>query len=435
MCESGENENDMCESGENENNICESGENENNICESGENENNICETAENESISMYESGDKYTTDSQKSDTANELSIGELRREYTDKMSMSQNGNDDKSKYDYSYDDDCYLINGNDIIYYDKKIFVESICKKKTCVRIYIDKKKMRESQNYDSLMDDLEICKKKKCMLHRNVEKDEWNYKIYLIKLTNVYNNNNNNNNNSDDIVNKRMITMNNILFEMNDEMLNDYIYVNVIEDTEEGLLIDIELLAYLPFHCNFFLMIKKKMKEKINGDKKGINILSETCNGKDINILPEYKDNNKYIINGVEKNCIFVEIFNYLRICSKYINIFVDKNLCSEKKLNIYYKNNSDSYFNAYMINYNEYSTDDVMDEILNYDIKPSSGVLKHNKYNKFIIIRTNKNGVVNMNNIFLLLIKTERKIFSYIIFSHYKHTRTICTMVKNKK
>ncbi|CRG98975.1 conserved Plasmodium protein, unknown function [Plasmodium relictum] len=300
-----------------------------------------------------------------------------------------------------------FLKNDKIMYHNEKNFIESLCKKKTYVKIYINKRKVNEREEYKILLNELENSKSKKKILHRNIEKNKCIYKIFLINLKNLNNNLERNTN----------IKINNIFFDIDEELLNDYLYIDIIEDTEYVLVISLELIAYLPFHCNFFIMIKKIKPE--NEEKENI----------------EISINEKKEFTTIEKNYILVEIFNYINLSRKYLNVFIDNNLCSETKLNIFYKHTNDSYFDTYIINYNQASSNLLRDEIINYEIKPKSGILKHNNYNKFLIIRNNKNNIISFNNSFLLLIKTKKKIYSYIIFTHYSPINNICTTYEQSK
>ncbi|SBS82974.1 conserved Plasmodium protein, unknown function [Plasmodium ovale curtisi] len=335
------------------------------------------------------------------------------------------------------------LSSKEVVYYDGKLFIESICKTKTQMLIYINKKKMMEREDYDKFIDELENRKREKNMLHRNVEKGKYNYKIFLINLKNL-------NSNWGGLNGKTCVKMNNILFDMNEELLNNYLYMHIVKDTPTDLVLSLELLAYLPFHCSFCVVVKRvegrggaamEEAEEVRetgeagetGEADGIDWedgiyadAGERC--VQVECLKR-EETKKFTI--VEKNYISVEIFNYMNVSEKYINVFVDRNLCSETKLNIFYRHTNDSYFEAYMVSYNQMSNYILTEEIKNFEIKPQSGILKHGSHNMFLITRINKNNLVSFSNSFLLLIKTERNIFSYIIFSRYSPPRGLRTTV----
>ncbi|SBT32372.1 conserved Plasmodium protein, unknown function [Plasmodium ovale wallikeri] len=313
------------------------------------------------------------------------------------------------------------LSSKDVVYYDGKLFIESICKTKTQMLIYIDKKKMMEREDYDKFIDELENRKREKNMLHRNVKKGKYNYKIFLINLKNL-------NSNWGGLNGKTCIKMNNILFDMNEELLNNYLYMHIVKDTPTDLVLSLELLAYLPFHCSFCVVVKRVAGME---EADGIDWEDEIyADGGERCVQVEcLKREETRKFTTVEKNYISVEIFNYINVSEKYINVFVDRNLCSETKLNIFYRHTNDSYFEAYMVSYNQMSNYILTEEIKNFEIKPQSGILKHGSHNMFLITRINKNNLVSFSNSFLLLIKTERNIFSYIIFSRYSPPRGLRT------
>ncbi|CRG93211.1 conserved Plasmodium protein, unknown function [Plasmodium gallinaceum] len=388
--------------------------------ELNENEFSMSESSINESSNIESEKSKYNTYTFNID---ELSSDELyENEYKKNYSYENELNTEESSYNESIDEKLifykenkktikenynFLKDEDKIMYHNEKNYIESLCKKKTYVKIYIDKRKMRKREDYKILLNELENSKKK--MLHRNIEKNKCIYKIFLINLNNL--------NNSNDMKNNTNIKISNIFFDIDEELLNDYLYVDIIKDTEFSLVMSLELIAYLPFHCNFFIMIKKINIE--NEEKENV----EMC------------ENEKNEFTIIEKNFVLIEIFNYINLSRKYLNVFIDNNLYSETKLNIFYKHTSDSYFDAYIINYNQLCNYLLKDEIINYEIKPKSGILKHNNYNQFLITRINKNNIISFNNSFLLLIKTKKKIHSYIIFSHYSPINDIYTMYEQNK
>ncbi|ANQ06907.1 Uncharacterized protein PCOAH_00012170 [Plasmodium coatneyi] len=294
----------------------------------------------------------------------------------------------------------------DVVHYDGKIFIESMCKRKTCVEVHIDKAKMRAGPTSPQDADRLE---RQNNSLHRNVQRGKYNYKIFLLNVKNV--------NKSVDSVEDdggggggpvgMDVKMNTLLFDVNEGLLNDYLYVHIVEDTDTRLVLTLELLAFLPFHCSFDVLVSRT--ETVG---EAYNVIEEFCEGE-----PHRR------CTTLDQHNISVEILNCMNVSRQYLNITVDDNLCGETKLNIFYNHTRDSYFDAYVVRHDQLNSNSHMrDEILNFEVKPKCGILKHGCYNKFFITRTNKNGVLSFNNSFLLLIKTERNVFSYMVFSRYR-------------
>ncbi|CAD2101960.1 conserved Plasmodium protein, unknown function [Plasmodium vinckei petteri] len=326
-----------------------------------------------------------------------------------------------------------MENNKEVVYSDGKIFIQSICKIKTSMKIFINKEKIGEMEKYYHTINELEKKKQEKNIMHRNILLEKSNYKIFFLNLKNLKNSDKIEENCKDSYGNE---VLNNILFNMNENLLNDFIYINIIEDKENFLVISLELLADIPFHCNFFVMIKKVQIKEENGiDHNGTELSVKGEDGcgyenddKVLNVKSVRSEKIKEFVT-VEKNYLFLEIFNYINISKKCINIYIDNNLYSETNLNIFYKNNSDSYFDAYIVSYNQLRDKTNLDEIHNYSIKPKKGILKYNNFNKFIITRTNKINIMAFNSSFLLLIKTENSLFSYIVSSHFTPSHELRT------
>ncbi|SCM20553.1 conserved Plasmodium protein, unknown function [Plasmodium berghei] len=320
------------------------------------------------------------------------------------------------------------INNKEVVYSDGKIFIQSICMVKTSMNIFINKKNIGEMEKYYHTIKELEKKKQEKNIMHRNILLEKSNYKIFFLNLTNLKSSDKIEENCKDNYGNE---VLNNILFNMNENILNNFLYINIIEDKESYLVISLELLADIPFHCNFFVMIKKvEIKEK-NEDVLNVENDERYQYENDDKILKVKSIKSEKIKEFVtiEKNYIFLEIFNYINISKKCINIYIDNNLYSETNLNIFYKNNSDSYFDAYIVGYNQLRDKTNSDGIHNYSIIPKQGILKYNSFNKFMITRTNKINIMAFNSSFLLLIKTENNIFSYIISSHFTPSHELYT------
>ncbi|SCM01251.1 conserved Plasmodium protein, unknown function [Plasmodium chabaudi chabaudi] len=326
-----------------------------------------------------------------------------------------------------------MENNKEVVYSDGKIFIQSICKIKTSMKIFINKEKIGEMEKYYHTINELEKKKQEKNIMHRNILLEKSNYKIFFLNLKNLKNSDKIEENYKDSYGNE---VLNNILFNMNENLLNDFIYINIIEDKENFLVISLELLADIPFHCNFFVMIKKVQLREENGIEQ--NEIEASVKGEDgcgyenddkiLNVKSVRSEKIKEFVT-VEKNYLFLEIFNYINISKKCINIYIDNNLYSETNLNIFYKNNNDSYFDAYIVSYNQLRDKTNLDEIHNYSIKPKKGILKYNNFNKFIITRTNKINIMAFNSSFLLLIKTENNLFSYIVSSHFTPSHELRT------
>ncbi|ETB56647.1 hypothetical protein, variant [Plasmodium yoelii 17X] len=325
------------------------------------------------------------------------------------------------------------INKKEVVYSDGKIFIQSICKIKTSMKIFINKKKIGEMEKYYQTIKELEKKKQEKNIMHRNILLEKSNYKIFFLNLNNLKNSDKIEKNCKDNYGNE---VLNNILFNMNENILNNFLYINIVEDKENYLVISLELLANIPFHCNFFIMIKKvEIRENNKNDKLDVRndeIYQYENDDKILKVKSIKSEKIKEFIT-VEKNYIFLEIFNYINISKKCINIYIDNNLYSETNLNIFYKNNNDSYFDAYIVGYNQLLDKNNSDEIHNYTIRPKQGILKYNHFNKFIITRTNKINIMAFNSSFLLLIKTENNLFSYIISSHFTPSHELYTEVSH--
>ncbi|EUD66917.1 hypothetical protein C922_02501 [Plasmodium inui San Antonio 1] len=328
---------------------------------------------------------------------------------------------------------------NEVVHYDGKVFIESMCKRRTCVEVHIDKAKMQAGATSPQEGDLLERRNQERQnnMLHRNVQRGKYNYKIFLLNVKNVRKSvgsveddgrcrrgdgrdGGSADHGSDRGTVGMDVKMNTLLFDVNEALLNDYLYVHIVEDTDARLVLTLELLAFLPFHCSFDVLVSRtegegeshEADESAKGLGEAYKAVEESCGGQ---------PHHRHTI--LDQNHISVEIFNCLNVSRQYVNITVDENLSGETKLNIFYNHTRDSYFDAYVVRHNQLnSRGHLKDEILNFEVKPKCGILKHRSYNRFFITRTNKNGVLSFNSSFLLLIKTERNVFSYMVFSHYR-------------
>ncbi|CAA9986991.1 conserved Plasmodium protein, unknown function [Plasmodium knowlesi strain H] len=382
----------------------------------------------------------------KLEDADTIEIGKNHTCFThpdDKALLSPNDYDVEHEIKHERVLPCASDN-KEVVHYDGKIFIESMCKTKTYVEVHIDKTKMGTwascPQGMPQGMDQLEM---QNNSLHRNVEMGNYNYKIFLLNLKNVRKNM--------DTVDETVVggtggaigmdvKMNTLLFDVNEGLLNDYLYVHIVEDTEARLVLTLELLAFLPFHCSFDVFVSRRGGEGAThhgesgkADQAAATNKAEATNqaaatGQSVeeayNVVEEFCGGKpRHRCTTFEQNHISVEILNCMNVSRQYLNITVGDNLCGETRLNIFYNHTRDSYFDAYMVKHNQLNNSSHWkDEILNFEVKPKCGILKHGSYNKFFITRTNKNGLLTFNNSFLLLIKTERNVFSYMVFSHYR-------------
>ncbi|EDL45363.1 hypothetical protein, conserved [Plasmodium vivax] len=320
---------------------------------------------------------------------------------------------------------------NEVVHYDGKVFIESMCKAKTCVEVHIDKAKRRAGATPPQGGGQLEGEKQEgkqqagqNSALHRNVQRGKYNYKIFLQNVKNVRKGGGSGGGGEGGGECGREtpgmdVKTNALLFDVSEELLNDYLYVHLVEDTAARLVLSLELLALLPFHCTFEVLVSRT-GEANEADEAGE--ANEADEANEV-VGESSKGEPPRRRATLERNRINVEAFNCMNVSRQYLNITVDENLCAEAKLNIFYNHTSDAYFDAYVVRHNQLnSSSHLKDEIVNFDVKPKCGILKHGSYNKFFITRANRNGVVSFNNSFLFLIKTERNLFSYIVFSHYR-------------
>ncbi|KJP89077.1 hypothetical protein AK88_01163 [Plasmodium fragile] len=307
---------------------------------------------------------------------------------------------------------------NEVVHYDGKIFIECMCRKKTCVQVHIDKAKMRAGVTSPQGVDQMEWKQQERNnnVLHRKVQRGKYKYKIFLLNVKNVRKSLDNVEDDGGGATVGMDVKMNTLLFDVSEGLLNDYLYVHIVEDTDAHLVLTLDLLAFLPFHCTFDILVSRTEGEEAvhEGEEK-----EETDKGVEESFAGEPPSRH----TTLDQNHISVEILNCMNVSRQYLNINVDENLCGETKLNIFYNHTRDSYFDAYVVRHNELnSSGHLKDDILNFEVKPKCGILKHGSYNKFFITRTNKNGALSFNKSFLLLIKTERNVFSYMVFCHYR-------------